>query len=69
MCDCTLVARAAHNGGKDGAGRVVAGESCLAHPRPVVHHQSLHFTFVGHDYFLVFVVLKFLSREGEGGVK
>jgi hypothetical protein len=34
------LARAANDGGEDGAGRVVAGEASLAHAGAVVHHES-----------------------------
>jgi hypothetical protein len=40
----SLVARATHDGGKDGAGSIVTSETRLAHTGAVVHHQSLNFT-------------------------
>mmetsp|Transcript_2399 Transcript_2399/g.9417 ORF Transcript_2399/g.9417 Transcript_2399/m.9417 type:complete len:397 (+) Transcript_2399:341-1531(+) len=57
-----LVARAAHDGGEDGAGGVVAGEAGLAHAGPVVHHQRLHI-FVGHCCLL----LCFLGSQSSSG--
>ncbi len=38
-----LVSGSSHDRGEDGAGRVVAGESGLAHSAAIVHHQSGHF--------------------------
>ena len=46
-----LVTRAAHDGGKHGAGGVVTGEAGLAHAGAVVDHQGLNFV-AGHDVFL-----------------
>ena len=34
-----LVPGSAHDGGKDGAGCVIASEASLAHARPIVNHQ------------------------------
>jgi predicted TIM-barrel fold metal-dependent hydrolase len=35
-----LMPGAAHDGGEDGTGRVIAGEASLAHAGAIVHHQS-----------------------------
>jgi hypothetical protein len=54
------VTRAAHNRGEDGARRIVAGETRLAHTRTVVAHERSYF-FVAHfrlSFFLVLVKFK-----------
>lgn len=43
-----LVARAAHDGGEDGAGRVVAREAGLHQPGAVVAHQGGGLLIVAH---------------------
>jgi len=42
----TLVARASHNAGEDGAGGVVAGKARLDHTRPIVTDQGRNLTLL-----------------------
>merc|ERR1719348_2687665 len=57
----TLVPGSTNDGGEDRTGRVVAGESCLAHSRPIVHNKSCYFV-VTHSWF------RWSSGEGEGSL-